>query len=354
MSWLRIGAVVPAFLCSVTIAWLTAAADPESVPVRQIGGIYPDLTTYGVYSQNGAHWKQGHNECGIGAVVPWAARLWMVNYAPHMPHGSEHKLYSIDENLNLAIHPESVGGTPAARMIHRESNQLLIGLYLIGASGKVRVISPKIMPGRMTAIARHLTDPANMVYYFDMEGMIYEANVHGTFYEVPLITNGRPPAFHLMRPVASHAKQITDFCSRNGLLVLAGVRADAVADGHVFINAEHETALWFGGVDDLWKLGKPVGRGGPWKETAVTAGRPSEPYLMTGYDRKTLTLRADRDVAVTVEVDFDHQSGWHTYRTFRLTADQPTTHVFPEGFSAHWLRTTADTACRATAWLVYE
>ena len=64
-----------------------------------ISGIYPHLTTYGVYSQNGAHFKKGHNECGIGAIVPWAGKLWMVNYAPHMPKGSEHKLYSIDSDL---------------------------------------------------------------------------------------------------------------------------------------------------------------------------------------------------------------------------------------------------------------
>ena len=40
-----------------------------------ISGVYPHLTTYGVYSQNGAHYKAGHNECGIGAVVPWAGKL---------------------------------------------------------------------------------------------------------------------------------------------------------------------------------------------------------------------------------------------------------------------------------------
>ena len=34
------------------------------------------------------------------------------------------------------------------------------------------------MPIRVTAIARHLTDPTNMVYYVDMEGSIWEANVH--------------------------------------------------------------------------------------------------------------------------------------------------------------------------------
>ena len=84
-----------------------------------ISGIYPHLTTYGVYSQNGAHYKKGHNECGIGAVVPWAGKLWMVNYAPHMPKGSEHKLFSVDPDprKRMTVHPESVGGTPAGRMI---------------------------------------------------------------------------------------------------------------------------------------------------------------------------------------------------------------------------------------------
>lgn len=73
----------------------------------QISGVYPHLTTYGIYSENGAHTKKGHNECGIGAVVPWAGKLWMVNYAPHMPGGSEHKLYSVDMDLKLTIHPQS-------------------------------------------------------------------------------------------------------------------------------------------------------------------------------------------------------------------------------------------------------
>src|SRR5690606_33963169 len=142
------------------------------------------------------------------------------------------------------------------------------------------------------------------------------ANIHGTFYEVPLINNGEPPAFNLVRPVCSHDKQITDFCSWNGLLVLAGVKPGATNDGHVFADEEQKTALWFGGVDDLWKLGKPVGNGGPWKDTAVKAGQQSDPFLMTGYDRKTLTLSADTETTVTVEIDFDHQSGWHRYKTF--------------------------------------
>lgn len=157
-------------------------SDPPPAPRTDlfISGVYPHLTTYGIYSQNGAHYKPGHNECGIGAIVPWAGKLWMVNYAPHMPKGSEHKLFSVDPDFSkpMTVHPESVGGTPAGRMIHEESNQLLIAHHIIDANGKVRTIQPKDMPIRVTAIARHLVDPANMVYYIDMEGSIWEANVN--------------------------------------------------------------------------------------------------------------------------------------------------------------------------------
>src|SRR5690606_34912140 len=111
-------------------------------------------------------------EIGIGAVVPWAGKLWMITYSPHCPEGSSDKLYAVDDALQMEIRPESVGGTPAGRMIHRESGQLIIGPYLIDGGGKVRVIHPSKMPGRLTAVARHLKDPANWVYFYDMEGAL--------------------------------------------------------------------------------------------------------------------------------------------------------------------------------------
>lgn len=188
----------------------------------------------------------------------------------------------------------------------------------------------------------------------EVESERHLANIHGTFYEVPLITNDQPPAYHLMRPVASHNKQIADFCSWNGLLVLSGVRQGAANDGHVFADAENNVALWFGGVDDLWKLGKPRGHGGPWKDTPVKALEPSDPYLMTGYDKKRVTLSADRDTAITMEVDFDHQSGWHAYKVVTLQADAPVTYEFPASFSAHWIRFIASNDCEATAQMTYQ
>src|SRR6185436_4752631 len=83
----------------------------------------------------------------------------------------------IDAALNLIARPESVGGTPANRMIHRESGQLIIGPYLIDAQRQVRVIPPARMLGRLTGNARHLTDPAHKIYYATMEEGFYEVDV---------------------------------------------------------------------------------------------------------------------------------------------------------------------------------
>ena len=90
----------------------------DSTDKIEISGIYPHLA---FYNQEG--------ECGTGAVVPWADRLWTVTYGPHSPYGSADKLYEITPDLDLIIRPESVGGTPANRMIHKESGQLFISHY---------------------------------------------------------------------------------------------------------------------------------------------------------------------------------------------------------------------------------
>ena len=126
-------------------------------------------------------WERGSGEtlaCGTGAVVPWAGRLWVVTYAPHKPGGSTDKLYEITPDLRQIVRPESIGGTPANRLIHRESQQLFIGPYAIDAQRNVRVIPYTQMYGRPTGTARHLTDPANKIYYASMEEGIYEVDVH--------------------------------------------------------------------------------------------------------------------------------------------------------------------------------
>jgi hypothetical protein len=133
----------------------------------QLSGIYPHLAMF-----------NNEGECGTGAVVPWADRLWVITYAPHKPTGSSDKLYEVTPALEQIIRPESIGGTPANRMIHRESQQLFIGPYVISTNGNVRVIPYDRMFGRHTGLARHLTDPANKIVFATMEEGIYEVDVH--------------------------------------------------------------------------------------------------------------------------------------------------------------------------------
>ena len=134
----------------------------------QFSGIYPHLAMFNTVRPG---------ECGIGAVVNWADRLWAVTYSPHHAGGSTDKLFQIDEKHHIFVHPESVGGTPANRMIHEESEQLIIGPYFVDKHRNVRVIPPSIMRGRHTGTARHLTDPANKVYFASMEEAFYEVDV---------------------------------------------------------------------------------------------------------------------------------------------------------------------------------
>ena len=114
------------------LSWPPSAADKTSLELLQSGaaarhfsGIYPHLASFN---------SQG--ECGTGAVVPWAGKFWWVTYSPHMPQGSDDKLYAVDDALDLFVWPGSVGGTPANRFIHRESQQALIGPYVIDRDGQ--------------------------------------------------------------------------------------------------------------------------------------------------------------------------------------------------------------------------
>ncbi|MDY0168375.1 MAG: hypothetical protein RBS80_17635 [Thermoguttaceae bacterium] len=177
----------------------------------------------------------------------------------------------------------------------------------------------------------------------------------GTIYMLPRINSG---GVRSLKPVAAHNKRIFDLCSWRGMLVLSGVRDDARAKAcpHLVRSDDGKAGLWFGDIDDLWKLGKPTGAGGPWHESAVKAGEPSDPYLMTGYDRKTLTLQhnSDQPVVVTIEVDVTADGRYVEYGRFEVEPNKPFTHVFPAGYAAHWVRLAANRDVTATAIFVYE
>lgn len=155
------------FLLGLIVVTTAAEGRAEDVASpRTISGISPQLAMF-----------NSEGECGTGAVVPWGNRLWVVTYAPHRPTGSDDKLYEITPDLQQIIRPESIGGTPANRMIHQESQQLFIGPYAISQAGQVRTIPYTTMFGRPTGTARHLFDPAGKVYCASMEEALYEIDV---------------------------------------------------------------------------------------------------------------------------------------------------------------------------------
>ena len=145
----------------------TTTRTPLESDKPNYGGVFPHLAFY-----------NNEGECGTGAVVPWQGKLWAITYGPHLPWGSSDKLYEIDDTLNINVRPESVGGTAADRMIHRESNQLIIGPYFIDSLCNVRTMSYDNAQGRYTGVCRHLTDPANKVYIATMEEGFYEVDVN--------------------------------------------------------------------------------------------------------------------------------------------------------------------------------
>jgi len=162
----RRAGVVSAAILSLGLGWGAVSGVAADEKPRSISGIYPHLAYF-----------NNEGECGTGAVVPWADRLWVITYGPHLPKGSSDKLYEIDRDLKMTVRPESIGGTPANRFIHKESEQLFIGPYAIDEEGQVRTIPYTTMYGRHTGNARHLTDPENKIYYATMEEGLYEVDV---------------------------------------------------------------------------------------------------------------------------------------------------------------------------------
>ncbi|MCP4854140.1 MAG: discoidin domain-containing protein [Fuerstiella sp.] len=175
-------------------------------------------------------------------------------------------------------------------------------------------------------------------------------NLHGTFYELPA-RNAKGLA--KIRPVATHNLAIHDFCSHNGLLFCTGINPDVKSD-HIIRSADGTAAVWAGVVDDLWKLGKPRGSGGPWHNTAVKPNDSSDPFLMTGYDQKQVTIWSDDQTTIHLEVDVDGTGLWGPYQSFILDAEESIEHTFPAGFSAYWVRAVSDAESNVTVTFQYR
>lgn len=186
----------------------------------------------------------------------------------------------------------------------------------------------------------------------EVETERYLMDTHGMFYDLmPLAYEGKVWG---IRPICTHLRIVPDFCSFRGLFVMAGNQTTPNGDANAVVG-QPQSGLWFGKTDDLWQFGKPQGWGGPWWEQEVQAGEPSDPYLMTGFDKKVLHLAhdADRPVEFHIEVCFLGNQTWKSYESIVVGSQGYRYHVFPDGFSAHWVRVTADSDCRATAYFHY-
>ncbi len=486
------------------LAFLSLAAGLAAAPVER-SGIYPELAYF-----------NDEGECGTGAVVPWADRLWVITYGPHLPYGSSDKLYEITPDLRQIVRPESVGGTPANRMIHKESNQLIIGPYFIGADREVRVIPPKLMPGRLTGNARHLTAPADKVYFATMEDGLYEVDVrtlavkglikeimnkpkpgqtaetdpatitstlpgyhgkglysgqgvvilanngerskealtdptivsgglgswngegnwtlirrnqftevtgpgglagnadpakdpvwtigwdfrslilmvmedgkwtsyrlpkgshsydgahgwntewprirdigeegarlmtmHGLFWKFPATFSSKNSAG--LAPRSAYLKVIGDFTRWQDRLVFG---CDDTAKSE-FLNkrpakgalagpGQSQSNLWFTSLDTPDKLGPAIGRGSVWADEPVKAGVPSDPFLLSGFAKRAVFLAHDGGAATTFTLEIDAQGDgrWKAWRDVTLTADKPSRWIeIPADLAGAWIRVKAD------------
>jgi hypothetical protein len=284
-----------------------------SLEPRQISGIYPHLAYY-----------NNEGECGTGAVVPWADRLWVITYAPHYPFGSSDKLYEITPDLKQIVYPESIGGTPANRMIHKESNQLFIGPYIIDSNRNVRVISYEEMPGRHTGNARHLSDPAGKIYYGTMEEGFYEVDVN-TLEVTTLYVDGNvirkedQMVQENLMLLGAHGKGLY---SGQGVMVYSN-NGEASQEALQKFDVEAGALAEWNGKD--WKLVRRnqfvevTGPGGIYGNT----NPETDPIWATGWDHKSVLLGVR-----------NAETGWDFYRLPKASHSYDGAH----GWNTEWPR----------------
>lgn len=177
---------------------------------------------------------------------------------------------------------------------------------------------------------------------------------HGTFYELPA---ENADGYAKIRPIATHKFRVHDYASYRGMLIMTGVDPEAAGGNkHIITSDDGKAAVWAGAIDDLWHLGKPTGKGGPWKNTEVKAGEVSDPYLIGFYDRKILTLShtTQKDVTFTIEVDPTGNGKWIKYTTLTVKPGEKLTHELKNPFQARWVRFSTDVGTNATTWLEYN
>lgn len=180
----------------------------------------------------------------------------------------------------------------------------------------------------------------------EIETEHYMMDIQGMFYELqPIAFDG-----HIwgVKPVCQHLRVIPDYCSFRGLLAIGGNESSPNDDNNAVVG-QPQSGIWFGKSDDLWSWGKPQGWGGPWRNDMVSAGVPSDPFLFTDFRRKMLHLVSEKSGTVVIEIDFLGDGTWEKYETVKLAAGEYRPIIFPDAFSAQWVRLVPGISARMSA-----
>ncbi len=262
-----------------------------------------------------------------GRLAEWDGKKWTI----------------IERNPFVEVHGSASGGSYGGHTIYATGWTKSSVVLRVLVQGKwLRYLLPK---------AGHSWDHAwntewMRIRHAQTERLLMD--VHGMFYDLPPFAyDGK---IWGIRPICSHLRVVPDFCYWRGLFVMAGDQID-------HDQGQPQSGLWFGNIDDLWSMGKPSGWGGPWWQTPVKAGQTSDPFLMTGFDKKVVHLAHDstKDVWFWIEVDFLGNGSWQSYTPVEVPAHRRYGyHAFPDGFSAHWVRIRVSEACKATVYFMYN
>lgn len=180
----------------------------------------------------------------------------------------------------------------------------------------------------------------------EVETEHYLMDIQGMFYELqPIAFEGR---IWGVKPVCQHLRIIPDYCAFRGMFAVGGNQTTPNRDNNA-VAGQPQSGLWFGKTDDLWSWGRPQGWGGPWWKTNVSKGVPSEPFLFTGFQHKMLHISSDKPGYFDIEVDFMGTGEWCRYERINVAGEGYAKHIFPDAYSAHWVRLTAQQDCRVTA-----
>ena len=262
---------------------------------------------------------------------------------------SESGYYELDSNLNL-IRVENADN----QNFIREKMAISMENVFIEA-GSVLIVDDKGRRWRLPLGKAEFKDEINSGNMRVCREVVTERdllNMAGTFYELPA---ENADGFAKLRPISSHNLNIHDYGSWRGMLVLTGIDPKSAKNSHIIRSEDNQAAVWCGVIDDLWKLGKPTGEGGPWVDSQTAKGVASDPYLIGFYDNRKLSLKHNSSgvVRFTMEVNPMGHGPWIEYKSIAVGAGETVDYTFPDGFDARWIRFKTDKPTVATAYLKY-